>query len=142
MSLQNRLLVGSLVVLLAWTPGVTASPSVWVDYYTPQFYVDKLVFFDDEGVITDVIELGGPSSGRVFFNRIADSRYHSLVITSDFFVFHETTKGPFIAGNRTDTVFAPWAPKDGEDELIKNYMVKTEQDAKVFNENRKQTPVI
>jgi cupin fold WbuC family metalloprotein len=68
-----------------------------------------VVMFDDEGQVTDVIEVGPVSSGRTFFYRIADPIYHTLLIRSTVLVFHEVTAGPF---RRSDTVFAPWAPDD------------------------------
>ena len=68
-----------------------------------------VVMFDDEGLVTDVIPVGSVASGRAFFYRIADPLFHTLLIRSDVLVFHETTRGPF---QRSDTVFAPWAPDD------------------------------
>lgn len=79
------------------------------------------IFFDEEGHITDVVPLGEYSSGKKFYYRIADSLYHSLIVTSDVFVFHETTKGPYIEFSRTDTVFASWAPKEDDKEAVKAY---------------------
>ena len=69
------------------------------------------VFFDEAGSITDVITLGDYSSGHRFYYRVAEPTYHTLLIRSDHFIFHETTRGPF---RRADTVFAPWAP-EGKD---------------------------
>jgi len=69
------------------------------------------VFFDDEGLVTEVIELGDYGSGQPFYYRIEAPRFHTLRIQSDFLVFHETTNGPF---NRADTTFAPWAPEEND----------------------------
>ncbi len=79
------------------------------------------IFFDEEGHITDVVPLCEYSSGKRFYYRIADSLYHSLIVTSNVFVFHETTKGPYVQSNRTDTVFAPWAPNEDDKEAAKAY---------------------
>ncbi|MBF0523075.1 MAG: cupin fold metalloprotein, WbuC family [Candidatus Omnitrophica bacterium] len=87
----------------------------------------KLIFFDEKGNFTHAVSLGDHSSGKVFFNRIADASYHSLMVTSDFFVFHETTKGPFIQGNRTDTVFASWAPQDNDEAAAQAFMDKLKE---------------
>ena len=68
-----------------------------------------VVFFDDLGKIQAVVRLGDYGSGRTFYYRIGEACYHTLLITSDFLVFHEVTNGPF---RREDTVFAPWGPEE------------------------------
>jgi cupin fold WbuC family metalloprotein len=70
-----------------------------------------VALFDDEGKITDVIEMGDYSSGRKFYYRISDPVYHTLLICSDVLVFHETVNGPF---SRDTMVFAPWSPDEKE----------------------------
>ncbi len=77
------------------------------------------VFFDEVGNITDVIPLGGYASGRRFYCRVPESAYHTLLIRSDFFIFHETTRGPF---RRSATVFAPWAPRENDLAAVGEYM--------------------
>lgn len=68
-----------------------------------------VVVFNESGDIIDIVEMGDYLSGRIFYFRISDPYYHTILITSDFLVFHETTKGPF---KKSDTVFAPWAPDE------------------------------
>lgn len=70
-----------------------------------------LVFFDDDGLISDTHALGTPNSGRPFYFRNDLPRYHTFLIETPFLVFHETTLGPF---RRDDTVFAPWAPDESD----------------------------
>ncbi len=70
-----------------------------------------VVLFDETGNITGVIGMGDYVSGRDFFYRVSDPHYHTLLIRSEVVVFHETTNGPF---NRSDTIFAPWAPDDSD----------------------------
>ena len=77
------------------------------------------VFFDEAGSITQVIPLGDYSSGHRFYYRIDEPVYHTLLIRSDTFIFHETTRGPF---RRADTVFAPWAPEKSDVAAIGEYM--------------------
>jgi len=72
--------------------------------------VDVIVF-DETGTVAEVIEMGDFASGRRFYYRIDAPVYHTLIIRSDVLVFHETTSGPF---RREDTVFASWAPEDGD----------------------------
>ena len=68
-----------------------------------------MVLFDEDGSIRDVIPMGAPGSGRIFYQRLSDPIYHMLIIRSEFLVFHESTEGPFL---RENTVFPDWAPAD------------------------------
>jgi cupin fold WbuC family metalloprotein len=70
-----------------------------------------VVMFDDAGAIIEVIRMGDYSSGRRFYYRLAEPNYHTLMITSEFLVFHEITNGPF---RRSETIFAPWAPEESD----------------------------
>ncbi len=81
--------------------------------------VADVVVFDDSGNITGVVPMGEYGSGRKFFYRLSDPSFHTLLIQSEFFVFHEITNGPFV---RTDTVFAPWAPEDKNEASEQRFM--------------------
>ena len=70
-----------------------------------------VILFDDEGNLTDVIQMGNPQSGKSFYNRISSSVFHSLLIRSGYFIFHETTSGPF---RKEETLFASWAPPESD----------------------------
>ncbi|HUL51243.1 MAG TPA: WbuC family cupin fold metalloprotein [Candidatus Nitrosotalea sp.] len=70
-----------------------------------------VVVFDDHGTVISVTHLGSYDSGRPYYFRLHETRYHTLRTTSDIVLFQETTIGPFRQG---DTVFAPWAPEDGQ----------------------------
>lgn len=71
------------------------------------------VFFDDDGDVTDVVPLA-PYGGRGrFYFRVGAPLFHTLLIRSDCFVFHEVTNGPF---RREDTVFASWAPEEDDED--------------------------
>jgi len=70
-----------------------------------------VVFFDEAGAITEVFHLGEYNSGGPFYYRLAEARYHTLLIHSEFLVFHETTNGPF---RREETVFPSWAPEESD----------------------------
>ncbi len=80
--------------------------------------VDVAVF-DDTGTVVDVIQLGAIGSGRMFYYRLAESTFHTLVIHSEFLVVHEVTNGPF---NRDRTVLAPFAPPEDHAGQARNYM--------------------
>ena len=77
------------------------------------------VFFDEEGGVTRVIPLGDYASGQRFYYRISEPVYHTLLIRSDSFIFHEATRGPF---QPSDTVFAPWSPPEENAAAARVYM--------------------
>ena len=85
-----------------------------------------VIFFDEAGKGAEIIRIGEPKSGRTFYFRNDDPRYHTQIVTSDFLVFHETTKGPF---DRADTVFAPWSPEENDVVAVKAFMEKLSRDA-------------
>ncbi len=68
-----------------------------------------VVIFDDQGAITDVIALGAFGSGRSYFYRLSESRFHTLHISSELLVVHEVTNGPF---DKRQTILAPFAPDE------------------------------
>jgi len=80
-----------------------------------------VVIFDKDGKIVEVIKLGDYSSGNKFYYRISDPYFHTLLVRSNFLVFHEITNGPF---NKTDTIFAPWAPDENDNLSRGTYMEK------------------
>jgi cupin fold WbuC family metalloprotein len=69
------------------------------------------VFFDEKGNVTKVVSVGDYSSGNHFFYRISEPTYHTLLVKSDFLIFHEVTEGPF---RQIDTRRASWAPDDDD----------------------------
>ncbi len=79
----------------------------------------KVIIFDDKGKIEDVIGLDNYNSGKRFYYRMDNPYYHTVFVTADFLVFHETTGGPF---QKSDTVFAPWAPEESDITSGKKYM--------------------
>ncbi|MAF95239.1 MAG: cupin [Rhodospirillaceae bacterium] len=80
-----------------------------------------LVVFDGDGAITRAEALAPVGSGRSFYYRMPEGVFHSLLITSDWLVFYESTTGPF---DRTKTENAPWSPEDGDDDDVKDYMAR------------------
>lgn len=65
----------------------------------------KVLFFDEDGTITDSVEMGDLASGKTFFYRLSKPIYHTVVPLSEIVVFHETTNGPF---KPEDLIVAPW----------------------------------
>ncbi len=79
-----------------------------------------VVLFHEDGAIRQVIPMGAQGTGKVFYQRLSDPIYHTLIIRSEFLVFHESTEGPF---QRENTVFPVWAPVEqgaGSGEFIKH----------------------
>ena len=81
--------------------------------------VADAVFFDEDQNITQIIHLAPYAAGKYFYYRIKDPVYHTLVVHTEKFIFHETARGPFV---REDTEFAPWAPDENKTEAIREYM--------------------
>ncbi|MBI5799771.1 MAG: WbuC family cupin fold metalloprotein [Verrucomicrobia bacterium] len=93
----------------------------------------EAVFFNEDGSVRDVVLLGDYRSGAPFFYRVGEPVYHTLLITSPVFVFHETTGGPF---RREDTIFAPWAPTEDQPEAVEAFTRSVEAAAAAFKHTR------
>jgi cupin fold WbuC family metalloprotein len=89
-----------------------------------------VVVFDDAGTVTGVSSMGDYQSGLPFYHRISEPAFHTLLITSDVLVFHEITNGPF---NRSDTLWASWAPEETETALVVDFMTNLELSLERFN---------
>lgn len=94
----------------------------------------EAVFFNEDGSVREVLSLGEHRSGALFFYRLAEPVYHTLLITSPVFVFHETTSGPF---RREDTIFAPWAPTEDQPEAVVAFTNHVAQAATEFQRARR-----
>lgn len=80
-----------------------------------------LIYFDERGEIVRVVELGAQGSRRAFYCRTGEPLFHTLIVKSDVFVFHETAKGPYV---RSETVFPDWAPHEDDIKAAKAYMAE------------------
>jgi cupin fold WbuC family metalloprotein len=78
-----------------------------------------VVIFDDAGKVTEAIRMGDYLSGRTFYYRLSGPLYHTVLVTSEALVFHETTNGPF---RKEETVFAPWAPEETQDAACREFV--------------------
>ncbi|MBO6948141.1 MAG: WbuC family cupin fold metalloprotein [Rhodospirillales bacterium] len=67
----------------------------------------RIVLFDEEGKIDGTVDMSTPGQGGTFFYRLSGPQFHSMLIDSDWIVFHEVTSGPF---DPKTTEFASWAP--------------------------------
>lgn len=99
-------------MLIVFKTGTYVRPHKHLDK-TESFHVVEgcadLVLFQDDGSISQVQRLGDAASGDSFFLRNEATGYHTLVVRSEYFIFHETTNGPF---DPAGSVPAPWAPDD------------------------------
>jgi len=92
----------------------------------------NLVFFNSEGKINGVVNLGDYSSGENFFYRIPGGTYHTQIIKSKFFIFHEAVPGPF---EKENMVLAPWAPDERDFDARKKYTKDLIKRVKKFSSN-------
>jgi cupin fold WbuC family metalloprotein len=79
------------------------------------------ITFKDSGEIKERVLLGDYNSGNQFYIANKEYSFHSLIIYSDWCVFLEITKGPFI---KDETCFAPWSAESKDKKGIKNFMKK------------------
>ena len=75
--------------------------------------VDYLIF-NDNGKVREIINMGDYKSGNSFYQSTSSNTYHGLLIHSEWLVFLEITKGPFIS---EDTLFASWSPESSDQEI-------------------------
>ena len=78
-----------------------------------------VIIFNDDSSIKQVFKVGDPSSDNTFYYRMGKDLFHMLIIESEFLVFKETTKGPFI---RKNTIYPNWAPDGSNEEEINSYI--------------------
>jgi cupin fold WbuC family metalloprotein len=83
-----------------------------------------ILFFDEKGKIVKVLPMGDFASGKVFYYKIDKPIYHSMIIRSEYLVFHEVTKGPF---NRSESVNAPWSPETDRETDVRQYLAGIER---------------
>ena len=82
-----------------------------------------LYFFHEDGKIRDIIKLGEYTSGHTFFYRMNLDIYHTLIVLSDYFIFHEVTKGPL---NIEDTIMSEWSPDEEDQTSIDKFLINLE----------------
>jgi cupin fold WbuC family metalloprotein len=76
-----------------------------------------LVFFDEEGRVKYRFILTGK---RNIVCRIEKNTWHSMVILSDYIVFHEVVSGPFMG--KGDSIFPRWAPSKDDKLAIRAFI--------------------
>ncbi|EMO24538.1 hypothetical protein LEP1GSC168_3341 [Leptospira santarosai str. HAI134] len=105
-------------------------------YIRPHKHIDKpesmmilegevdFITFDENGNVEAKMSMGAYHTGKIFYDSMRSSIYHTLMIRSEWLVFLEITKGPF---RKEDTIFAPWSPEDHDVESVREFMNKIDQ---------------
>ncbi|MCK1359542.1 WbuC family cupin fold metalloprotein [Bradyrhizobium sp. 199] len=81
----------------------------------------QVVIFEDDGRIRDVLEMAPYGRGALCYYRMPEQVFHSILITSEWLVFHETTAGPF---DPSRTAFPDWAPAGGDAAEVQDYVTR------------------
>lgn len=68
-----------------------------------------IIYFTDKGEPLSLRFLGRDEKNDHVFCRTERAVYHTVLVLTPSFVFHETVQGPFQTG---DTEFAPWSPEE------------------------------
>lgn len=81
----------------------------------------RVIIFENDGRIRDVLEMAPYGRGKLCYYRMPDEVFHSILITSEWLVFHETTAGPF---DPSRTAFPDWAPDGSDTAAVKSYVAE------------------
>jgi cupin fold WbuC family metalloprotein len=79
----------------------------------------RVLVFEDDGKIRDVLDMAPYGQGKLCYYRMPDQVFHSILITSEWLVFHETTAGPF---DPSRTAFPDWAPDGSDANAVVDYV--------------------
>lgn len=80
----------------------------------------SVFLFDDDGQVTQRVDLGPRGSGKPFTFWIGPDVWHMPVCQTPQLVFYETMTGPF---RRDDVnVWAPWSPAEDDPAAIEAYL--------------------
>jgi len=78
-----------------------------------------MFYYDNNGELLNIVYLHADSNKGSNYVRTPKGVFHSLYIISDEFIFKEVVQGPF---ERTNMIAAHFAPKEGEDEKITEFL--------------------
>lgn len=85
-----------------------------------------VVIFDDTGCVEHVVHMGtGEEDTRIY--RLNVPRFHTVLVRTPCFIVHEVTRGPF---DPDGTVFAHWAPPEGDLAGIASFLAKVDSQLK------------
>ena len=84
----------------------------------------SLVMFTDEGQPLRTVAVGPAASGRVFYHRIDEPVFHTILVISEQLVFHETVQGPFV---RLEAEKLAWIPPESNRGAVQDWMRRLER---------------
>jgi len=93
----------------------------------------RVVIFEENGAIRQVLEMAPYGRGKLCYYRMPDEVFHTILITSEWLVFHETTAGPF---DPSRTVFPDWAPDGSDAAVAQSYMAQLTSRAELATHDR------
>ena len=97
------------------------------------------VFFDPDGNVTEVLQMGDQASGLPFYCRVPREVYHTMLMRSERVALHEGLSGPF--RKDSTTIFAPWAPLETDAPGIKKFSARIEADVALGVNGRRPAPL-
>lgn len=68
-----------------------------------------LVLFNEEGTITDRIEMGPIGSNKAFMYRLCSASWHTMIPLSQCVIVHECIEGPFV---KSEVSLPAWIPTE------------------------------
>lgn len=77
-----------------------------------------VIFFDEDGIPNNMIEMGDVTTGKPFFFRMSDPMFRTILFKKDSF-FLEVKQGPFTTDN---FIVADWAPLIEDTLAVENYL--------------------
>ena len=79
------------------------------------------IIFNEFGEVESITSMASCSHDAAFFTTIGPGVYHSLRIKSEWLIFLEVTKGPFV---KEETIFADWSPDESDLQSVNEFMQK------------------
>jgi cupin fold WbuC family metalloprotein len=78
-----------------------------------------VIVFDKKGKVIRSWKIGDINSGLPFYYKMEKNIIHTFIFHTKYFIFKETTKGPF---KKNITSFPNWAPKNNNENLGLKYI--------------------
>ena len=92
----------------------------------------EIVLFSETGEPVRRFTCAASPGEFPFFYRISEPVYHTQLVRTPYFIFHETTRGPF---RREETEYARWAPPEEDLEAREEYLRQLEERIKGIAED-------
>lgn len=76
--------------------------------------------FDENGRVTQRVELAPTLTGKTFLFRAASPVWHLPVARTERTVYYEVFQGPFCKD--VDTEYAPWSPREEDAQAVRRFL--------------------